>query len=355
MMNLFRFRQSLLGLDLGTSSLKAIRLIPSGKGIKLDYAGLVEIPRQHGSETKHDMAVALQSLLRSRDLRHSKSVIKVSGKPPLIRYLTLPYMPKEELKEAVRWEAKKLMALPIEDVVLDFLMVGEQEERGQRRYEIVLVAAEKTVILSEIQEMRRAGLRIVAVDVGPLSLLNTVRLNYPKDLRKSLVFIDIGASKTEINIAKNGVLRFTRTVQMGGDDLTSSLQRELGLDYEEAEQLKRERGMNPNGEDISDTIPYKRYLEVLKEALNRLVLEVQRSLDYYRAQFREEAVSKMILMGGTPLMLGFSDYFSSYFEAKVEVDDPFAEIICRNAAFGNFRTMAPRFSSSIGLALRNLV
>ncbi|MCI0529479.1 MAG: pilus assembly protein PilM, partial [Nitrospira sp.] len=118
---------------------------------------------------------------------------------------------------------------------------------------------------------------------------------------------------------------------------------------------KRERGMNPNGEDISDTIPYKRYLEVLKEALNRLVLEVQRSLDYYRAQFREEAVNKMILMGGTPLMLGFSDYFSSYFEAKVEVDDPFAEIICRNAAFGNFRTMAPRFSSSIGLALRNLV
>jgi type IV pilus assembly protein PilM len=211
------------------------------------------------------------------------------------------------------------------------------------------------VVQGEIQEMRRAGLRVVAMDVGPLSLLNTVRLNYPKDLRKSLVFIDIGARKTEINIAKNGILRFTRTIQMGGDDLTSSIQRELGLDGEDAEQLKRERGMSPNGEDISDTIPYKRYLEVLKEALDRLVLEVQRSLDYYRAQFREEAVSKVILMGGTPLMPGFSDYFSSYFEAKVEVDDPFGEIICRNVAFGNFRAMAPRFSSSIGLALRNLV
>jgi type IV pilus assembly protein PilM len=354
-MNLFNFKRPLLGIDLGTSSLKAVRLVPSRKGLKLDYAGLVELPHQNGNETQQDLTVALQSLLRSRDLRHSRSVIKVSGKPPLIRYLTLPYMPKEELKEAVRWEAKKLMALPIEDVVLDFLMVGEQEERGQRRYEIVLVAAEKTVILSEIQEMQRAGLRVMAVDVGPLSLLNTVRLNYPKELRKNLVFIDIGARKTEINIAKNGVLRFTRTVQMGGDDLTTSLQRELGLEYEEAEQLKRERGMSPKGEDISDTIPYKRYLEVLKEALDRLVLEVQRSMDYYRAQFREEAVSKIILMGGTPLMPGFSDYFSSYFEAKVEVDDPFAEIICRNASFSNFRAMAPRFSSSIGLALRNLV
>ena len=354
-MKLFNFKTPLLGIDLGASSLKAVRLVPSRKGLKLDYAGLVELPQQNGNETQRDLTVALQSLLRSRDLRNSKSVIKVAGKPPLIRYLTLPYMPKEELKEAVKWEAKKLMALPLEEVVLDFLMVGEQEERGQRRYEIILVAAEKTVIQGEIQEMQRAGLRVVAVDVEPLSLLNTVRLNYPEDLRKSLVFIDIGAKKTEINIAKNSVLKFTRTVQMGGDDLTASLQRELRLEYEEAEQLKRERGMISTGEDISDTIPHKRYLEVLKESLDRLILEVQRSLDYYRAQFREEAIHKMILMGGTPLMSGFSDYFSTYFEAKVVVDDPFSEIICRDASFENFKSIAPRFSSSIGLALRNLV
>jgi type IV pilus assembly protein PilM len=354
-MNLFHFKRPLLGIDLGSSSLKAVRLAPSRKGLKLDYAGLIELPHQNESKTQQDLTVALQSLLRSRDLRHSRSVIKVSGKPPLIRYLTLPYMPKEELKEAVKWEAKKLMALPLEEVVLDFLMVGEQEERGQRRYEIVLVAAEKMAIQNDIREVHRAGLRVVAVDVGPLSLLNTVRLNYPKDLRKSLVFIDIGAKKTEINIAKNGILRFTRTVQMGGEDLTAALQRELGLEYEEAEELKRERGMTPSGENISETIPHKRYLEVLKESLDRLILEVQRSMDYYRAQFREEAVNKMVLMGGTPLMPGFSDYFSTYFEAKVEVDDPFAEITCRNASFGNFRAVAPRFSSSIGLALRNLV
>jgi type IV pilus assembly protein PilM len=324
-------------------------------GIKLEYAGLVELPRSDGNGDKRDLVVALQALLRSRDLRHAKSVVNVAGKPPLIRYLTLPAMPKEELKEAVKWEAKKLMALPLEDMVMDFLIVGEQEERGQRRYEIVLVAAERTAILSEVQEVQRAGLRVVAVDVGPLSLLNTVRLNYPKDVRKSLVFIDIGAAKTEINIAKNGVLRFTRTVQLGGDDLTLALQRELRLEGEEAEQLKKERGLSLPGEDISDAISHQRYLEVLKEAIDRLILEVQRSMDYYRAQFREESIQKMILMGGTPLMPGFSDYFSSYFDAKVEVDDPFAEIICRNAAFGNFKAMAPRFSSCIGLALRNLV
>ena len=142
---------------------------------------------------------------------------------------------------------------------------------------------------------------------------------------------------------------------MGGNDLTASLQRGLHLDYEEAEQLKRERGMNTSGEKISESIPHKRYLEVLKEALDRLILEVQRSLDYYRAQFRVEASRKIVLMGGTPLMPGFSDYFSSYFDAEVEVDDPFTEITCRNPSFGDLRQMGPRFSSSIGLALRNLV
>lgn len=344
-----------MGIDLGMSALKAVQLRLSRKGIKLEYAGLVELPRNNGNGNKRDLGVALQALLRSRDLRHAKSVVNVAGKPPLIRYLTLPAMPKEELKEAVKWEAKKLMALPLEEMIMDFLIVGEQEERGQRRYEIVLVAAERTVILSEVQEVQRAGLRVVAVDVGPLSLLNTVRLNYPKDVRKSLVFIDIGAAKTEINIAKNGVLRFTRTVQLGGDDLTLALQRELRMEGEEAEQLKKERGLNLSGEDISDAISHQRYLEVLKEAIDRLILEVQRSMDYYRAQFREESIQKMILMGGTPLMPGFSGYFSSYFDTQVEVDDPFAEIVCRDAAFGNFKAMAPRFSSCVGLALRNLV
>ncbi|MGH7274585.1 MAG: type IV pilus assembly protein PilM [Nitrospiria bacterium] len=348
-------KRPLLGIDRGTCSLKAVRLLPSRRGISLDYAALVELPHQNGSPGEQDRVLALQSMLKSHDVRRCKSVINVFGKPPLIRYLTVPCMPKEELKEAIKWEAKKQMSLPIEDIVLDFLIVGEQVEGGQRLYEIVLVAAEKAVILNEIQETQRAGLRIAALDVGPLSLLNTVRLNYPKDLSQGLVFIDIGAGKTEINLARDGILRFTRTVQTGGNDLTASLQRELHLDYEDAEQLKRERGMNPSGEDISKSISHKRYLEVLKEALDRLILEVQRSLDYYRAQFRVEAARKIVLMGGTPLMPGFSDYFSSYFDAEVEVDDPFTEITCRSASFGDLRAMAPRFSSSVGLALRNIL
>jgi len=125
-MNLFGLKRPLLGIDLGTSSLKAVRLLPSRRGIKLEYAALVELPHQNGNPGEHDMVLALQSLLKGRDLRRSRAVTNVFGKPPLIRYLTVPFMPKEELKEAIKWEAKKLTALPIEDIMLDFLIVGEQ-------------------------------------------------------------------------------------------------------------------------------------------------------------------------------------------------------------------------------------
>jgi type IV pilus assembly protein PilM len=337
--------------------MKAVRLLPSRKGFKLDYAGLVELPHQNGDENEPNLTALLQSLLKSGDLRRARAVINLYGKPPLVRYLLLPVMPKDELREAVKWEAKKKMtALPLEDISVDYIIAGEQEERGGvRRYEVILVAAEKHAVQEAVREIQRAGPRVEAMDVSPLSLINAVRLNHPRAIRGGLVFIDIGAGRTEINIAKQGILRFTRTVQMGGNNFNAALQKELQLDYEEAEEVKRERGLSSDSEYVGISVPQKRYMEVMKAAVDRLILEVQRSLDYYRAQYREDAGRKIILMGGTPLMPGFSEYFSAYFDADVEVDNPFSEISCRNAAFGNLQAMAPRFSSSIGLALRNLM
>ena len=93
--------------------------------------------------------------------------------------------------------------------------------------------------------------------------------------------------------------------------------------------------------------------EIIKAEVDRMVLETQRSMDYYRAQFHEGTINKIILMGGSSLMPGFQEYFATYFDAGVELDDPFAEINCDEAAFEEVRMMAPRFSTGVGLALRS--
>src|SRR3989304_6126440 len=278
--------------------------------------------------------------------------VAYSGKSLTIRYLTLPRMPKDEIKEAVRWEAKKLVPQPLEEMVLDFLIVGEIEERDLKRYEILLIVAERASILSQLEGLKPFRSRIVAMDVNPLALFNGVKLNYPADLGENLVFVDIGAHQMAINIAKRGVLRFTRNVQIGGEDITRALMQSLQVEYGEAEQLKRQKGIAESKETESAAGGDGRIQQVIQDEVNRMILETQRSVDYSRAQVREGSIRKVILMGGTPLMPVFFDYSASYFDATVVLDNPFSGIACDNPNASELKLMAPRFSTSVGLALR---
>ncbi|HXC61450.1 MAG TPA: type IV pilus assembly protein PilM, partial [Nitrospiria bacterium] len=340
------------GIDLGRSSIKLVQLRSTRTGFRLIYAGLTELPVIGSPLTDPAISLALMDLLQKGRLKSEKAAVNFIGNTPVIRYITLPKIPKEELKEAVKWEAKKIVPLPIEEMVLDFLTVGEQEDREVKRLELVVVAAERSEVLAQYNELKRIGLNVAAVDVNPLALLNAVCLNHAADLNDNIVFVDIGGGKTDINITKQGVLRFTRNVQIGGEEITKAIERELHVGREEAETMKRQRGMLSKGAGTDIPDADGRLKDVIQREADRIILETQRSIDYYRAQFREGEIKKIILMGGTPLLPGFQDYFSAYFGTKVAMDDPFAEIDCDESSFAEFRIMAPRFSTSVGLALR---
>jgi len=332
------FNRPFWGIDIGASSVKAVRLRRTRKGIQLLDIGIKELPPEQDFR-QENIAAALDELIKEK--KRPKAVINFSGQAPLIRYLTLPAMPKEELAEAVKWEAKKLVSIPMEEMILDYIIAGGHQEKETKRYDLILVVADKSTLREQWAMMQRAGLEIVAIDVNPLSLLNTVRLHYGNELAGNFIYIDVGAVKTDVTILKDGVLRFTRRVEMGGEQITRRLQQERSLTYEEAEKLKREKGLG--AEEAVQSI--------IKSEIDRFIVEIQRSIDYYRAQFREGIFKKMVLMGGGVLLPGFSDYFGGYFEADMEIDDPFAEISGTESA-GAIRAIAPRFSSGIGLALR---
>ncbi|MBI3804796.1 MAG: type IV pilus assembly protein PilM [Nitrospirae bacterium] len=333
------FHKPFWGVDIGASSVKVVRLCRTRRKVKLLDIGIKELPPEQDFR-QESIAAALEELIKEK--KRPKAIVNFSGPAPLIRYLTLPEMPKEELAEAVKWEAKKLISFPMEEMILDYIIAGGRKERETKRYDLVLVITEKSLLRGQLDLMQRLGLEVVAIDVNPLSLLNTVRLNYGNELAGNFIYIDIGAVKTDITVLKDGVLRFTRRIEMGGAQVTRRLEQELSLSNEEAEKLKREKGFG--AEEAAQTI--------IKSEIDRFIVEIQRSIDYYRAQFREGVFKKMVLMGGGVLLPGFSDYFGSYFEADMEIDDPFAEIDKSESA-GAIRAIAPRFSSGIGLALRS--
>jgi type IV pilus assembly protein PilM len=348
-----------LGLDIGKSSIKVVQLASTRNGLVLMYAGLTELDpgsREDREGQDREAPLALHDVFRETFLKRQKIAINFSGRSPIVRYLLLPKMPKDELSEAVRWEAKKLIPFPLEDTVLDYLIVGETQERDLKRIEVLLVAAERVAVLNQLDSLKRINLPIAAMDINPLALFNTLKLNYQSDLEENVVFVDIGAGKMDINISKRGVLRFTRNVQTGGDEITRALVQGLGIERDEAEQLKRDKGLSGTTVQEGEAGPAQeqdtRLREIIRTEMDRMILETQRSMDYYRAQFREGSVKKIMLMGGACMMPGFQEYFASYFDANVELDDPFAKIDFDEKAFGNIRLLAPRFSTAVGLALR---
>jgi type IV pilus assembly protein PilM len=347
-------RRPLLGVDIGSTAVKVVRLGYDRRGPVLRYAGLTELvhtEEESGSGGQDRGAVmALYEMFREGRLRRQKMAVSYTGKSLIVRYLMLPKMPRDEIKEAIRWEAKKLVPQPLEQMILDYLIVGETEERDLKRYEILLIVAERESVLSQLEGLKPFRSQIAAMDVNPLALFNAVKLNYPSDLEENLVFVDIGAHQMTINISKRGILRFTRSVQLGGEDITKALMQALRVEYHEAEQMKRQRGLTESTGNETDG----HVRETIKSEADRMILEIQRSVDYYRAQFREGGIRKVIVMGGTPLMPGFKDYFSSYFDAAVVLDNPFAGIQSDHPAASELMLMAPRFSTGVGLALRKV-
>src|SRR5579884_4568977 len=114
----------------------------------------------------------------------------------------------------------------MEEMILDYIIAGGRQEKETKRYDLILVVADKSTLREQWAMMQRAGLEIVAIHVNPLSLLNTVRLHYGNELAGNFIYIDVGAVKTDVTILKDGVLRFTRRVEMGGEQITRRLQQE---------------------------------------------------------------------------------------------------------------------------------
>jgi len=191
---------------------------------------------------------------------------------------------------------------------------------------------------------REAKIKVSAVDANALSLRNVLRFREISEDANTLV-VDLGAGKTEINIFKGYVLRFSRCVESGGLDMTRAIADTLAIGLQEAEDKKR--GLNVLSPPSQDKARV-----AVQSRLDGLLMEVRRSVEYYKTTFREKSVESMILSGGVSLMGGLKDYFAQSLEGTVEIDRPFDSLICKKNMLEEFGPVAPRFSAAIGLALR---
>jgi type IV pilus assembly protein PilM len=311
------FFKSPLGVDFGTSSLKIIHV--QGKTVKV--AAIADL-----EEHRHDadaLGRKLDAFIMGLGLRGRSAVVNTPGSHTFIRTAMFPRMPVKELKEALMWEVKRQMPYPLEDAVFDYVTT----ESGNQ-VAVTFAACEKSYAEGHLAPLRVAGLQVAAVDINPLCIMRTLKTS----TAGNVVVVDVGAMSTEIHIIKNGVLRITRTVGTGGDRIRKRLELD-GMSEDEAKKQLREGSQ-----------------EILSAPLSEISLEIFRSIDYYKANFKESTIAEMIITGGPSINPAVKGFFADTFGIPVSVNDPFAGLKLSDEGM---RPLGPLFSVAVGLARRS--
>jgi type IV pilus assembly protein PilM len=342
-----------VGLDIGSSAVKAVELKPSGKGFRVAAFGSEPVPPDSIVDGAIIDAGAVADAIR-RVFEHNKTFkakdvcASLSGNAVIVKKITLPVMTESELDESIYWEAEQYIPFDIQDVNLDYQILDPgtgPDSRGSM--EVLLVAAKKEKIGDYTGVIAQAGRSAVIVDVDAFALQNAYDINYGLDSGQVVVLLNAGASAININILQGDQSVFTRDISMGGNAYTEAVQKELDLPFESAEQLKK--GIPVDGASFEEAQP------VLRAVTENVLLEIQKTFDFFKATAASEHIDRIMLSGGASRVDGFRDMLHERFNAPVEEFDPFRAIAWdANKLGGDAVDHASAAAVAVGLALRKV-
>jgi len=340
--------KGLIGLDIGSSYIKAVKLKEAKGGYELELLHLHQLPPElivDGSIIDSLRLVdSLKEMIKTAGLKTKNAVISISGHSSvIIKRISLPEMTEEELSESIKFEAEQYVPFDIEDVNLDFQIIGPKEEPGQM--DVILVAVKKDIINEYISVVKEVGLNPVIVDIGSFALENMYGINYEVESDRNIALLNIGASTVNMIILKGGVSVFTRDSSLGSNLHTEALQREFNISHENAERLKR-------GGTVENVSP-EDALAVIESASEEILNEIMRSFDYYRSTTVHEDISEVVLSGGCALISNFVSMIAQRSGIATKLIEPFRNIkISRKFDMTYINEIAPIMAVAVGLALR---
>jgi len=339
-------------LDIGSSAVKAIELKPAGKGYRVSAIGVEPVPPDSIVDgaiiDSGAVADAVRRLFTNKQFKAKDVAASLSGNSVIVKKITLPIMSEQELSESIYWEAEQYIPFDIQDVNLDYeIMDAGNGPTNQGTMEVLLVAAKKDKIADYTNVITQAGRQSVIVDVDAFALQNAYEANYGFEPSGVVVLLNAGASAININILAGSQSVFTRDISMGGNAFTEAVQKELNLPFDSAEQLKK-------GQDV-DGVTYEDARPVLKAMTDNVLLEVEKTFDFFKATASNDHIDRIVLSGGASRIEGFSEALRERFDTEVERFDPFRQVTYDVKKLGaTAEEMAPLAAVALGLALRRV-
>jgi len=346
-----RRAKSLVGLDIGSSAVKAVELKAAGKGYKVTAFGAESVPPDSIVDGAIIDGAAVADVIRrvfeGNKIQTKDVAASLSGNAVIVKKITLPVMTEGELAESIYWEAEQYIPFDIQDVNLDYQILDPGDAaNGKATMDVLLVAAKKEKIADYTGVIAQAGRTAVVVDVDAFALQNAFEVNYGIEPGRVVVLLNAGASATNINILQGDQSVFTRDISIGGNAYTEALQKELNLPFEQADQLKR-------GEPV-DSVSFEDARPVLRAVTENVMLEIQKTFDFFKATAASDRIDRIVVSGGASRAEGFLEMLTERFEAPVELFDPFKNVAFDAKRFqaGAVDAIAPTAAVAVGLALR---
>ena len=352
-MGLYGKKKGLVGVDIGSSAVKAVELKVGGKGgdeYQLVNIGLEPLPPEaivDGAIMDSGAVIdAVQNLFQDNRIKTADCATGVSGNAVIVKKISLPQMSEEELAESIHWEAEQYIPFDIQDVALDYEVVEGGGAGGNM--DVLLVAVKKDKISEYTSAITQAGRNPTIVDVDVFALQNCYEVNYVPDPGRVVALLNIGASIMNINVVKDGFSVFNRDIAVGGNQYTDAIQKDLNLSFEQAEALKR-------GEQIEEASPESLH-PILQAVSENIATEIQRTFDFFRATSQEDRVDQIYLSGGAANVHGLRDLLADRLDAPVELLNPFLNVRYSEKDFDPafLDEIGPSAAIAVGLAVRRV-
>lgn len=333
MLSSFFGKETTVGLDIGSSCIKAVEIEPTPNGWVVVNAAVAPTPREAIKDGNIvniiDVSAEIRNLLRDAGIHATGAVCAISGSQVIVRQVQFPKMPESSLRKSIRYEASKYISSSMEDSIVEFEILGDAEDPTQMN--VMLVAAPREMIDSRVSALESAGLEPLVIDIESFALIRSlVEFNATDEyLNKTVALIDIGASHTDVDIVSQGEFALTRNIPIAGDSFTNAIKSLTGGGFEEAEQAKIAMTSQTPIDQLNMVEPDNKSWRVVQPLVDELIREIRRSIHFYQSQFPEGSaeaqVGKVVLTGGTARMPGLDSYVSSKLATPTEVAQVFKQ------------------------------
>jgi type IV pilus assembly protein PilM len=340
--------KNLVGVDIGSSSIKVCQLHEGRRGLELIRFGYADLPPQTivDGHVMNSSAVVeeLGRLFHDAKIKTRDVAMSVSGQSVIIRKITVPMMTPAELAEQIQWEAEQHIPFDIKDVHIDYEVLRRRPENAQM--DLLLVAAKRDEIQDYAQLARDAKLRPVVVDIDAFTVQNVFEFSRGLPPDQTVALINAGASLSTLNVVARGVSTFTRDISNGGNFISDEIRKKLGVTFEQAEAFKCGR---PEAGPVPPQVR-----TIVDQIVDTIAAEIQRSLDFFMATSGEAEIARIILTGGSANINQLAQAIERRSRVPVEVFSPLEKVVVEPGAADPavLSARAPQLAVALGLAMR---